>query len=79
MTDIDEQIRRGKAAELLLQNETLNLAFQQLEKEAISALKTCHTDELIERRSRLVAVEDMRRRLHAFVTDGNIAQKTVDS
>ena len=74
MTDkTEEAIRRAKRAELLLQDDILLAAFDALRKDAIEAMVACFQDDLADRRAEVLAIDKLKRKLQAYVTDGKIA------
>lgn len=76
-----EAINRGKRAALLLQDDLLTGAFEELEASYIKALLETHVRDNDARERLYVAVHVARKvkdHLHKCLADGKIAQREID-
>lgn len=77
----DEQIRRGRKAQQILEDETLNTAIAKLEGDQLWAFRSSKPEESAKRETAwcmLQAIDGLRQELIKIMDNGKIAQKSVD-
>lgn len=77
----DEQIRKGRKAQQILEDETLNTAIAKLEGDQLWAFRSSKPEESAKRETAwcmLQAIDGLRQELIKIMDNGKIAQKSVD-
>lgn len=77
----DDQIRKGRKAQQILEDETLNTAIAKLEGDQLWAFRSSKPEESAKRETAwcmLQAIDGLRQELIKIMDNGKIAQKSVD-
>ena len=77
----DEQIRKGRKAQQILEDETLNTAIAKLEGDQLWAFRSSKPEESAKRETAwcmLQAIDGLRQELIKIMDNGKIAQKSMD-
>lgn len=77
----DEQIRKGRKAQQILEDETLNAAIAKLEGDQLWAFRSSKPEESAKRETAwcmLQAIDGLRQELIKIMDNGKIAQKSVE-
>lgn len=77
----DEQIRKGRKAQQILEDETLNTAIAKLEGDQLWLFRSSKPEETAKRETAwcmLQAIDGLRQELIKIMDNGKIAQKSVD-
>jgi hypothetical protein len=77
----EDQIRKGRKAQQILEDETLNTAIAKLENDQLWAFRSSKPEETIKRETAwcmLQAIDGLRQELIKIMDNGKIAQKSVD-
>lgn len=77
----DEQIRKGRKAQQILEDETLNTAIAKLEGDQLWAFRSSKPEESAKRETAwcmLQAIDGLRQELIKIMDNGKIAQKSVE-
>ena len=79
MDRTDEAIRRGKRAEIGLSDNIWLEAFDNCKSDILKAMaEATNRDDCWDKRCELHGLETARRKLVTWVTNGSIAQQTID-
>ena len=77
----DDQIRKGRKAQQILEDETLNTAIAKLEGDQLWAFRSSKPEESAKRETAwcmLQAIDGPRQELIKIMDNGKIAQKSMD-
>ena len=77
----EDQIRKGRKAQQILEDETLNTAIAKLEGDQLWAFRSSKPEETIKRETAwcmLQAIDGLRQELIKIMDNGKIAQKSMD-
>lgn len=77
----DDQIRKGRKAQQILEDETLNTAIAKLEGDQIWAFRSSKPEESAKRETAwcmLQAIDGLRQELIKIMDNGKIAQKSAE-
>lgn len=77
----DDQIRKGRKAQQILEDETLNTAIAKLEGDQLWAFRSSKPEESAKRETAwcmLQAIDGLRQELIKIMDNGKIAQKSMD-
>ena len=77
----DDQIRKGRKAQQILEDETLNTAIAKLEGDQLWAFRSSKPEESTKRETAwcmLQAIDGLRQELMKMMDNGKIAQKSMD-
>ena len=77
----EDQIRKGRKAQQILEDETLNTAIAKLEGEQLWAFRSSKPEESSKRETAwcmLQAIDGLRQELIKIMDNGKIAQKSVE-
>ena len=77
----DDQIRKGRKAQQILEDETLNTAIAKLEGDQLWAFRSSKPEEYAKRETAwcmLQAIDGLRQELIKIMDNGKIAQKSMD-
>ena len=77
----EDQIRKGRKAQQILEDETLNTAIAKLENDQLWAFRSSKPEETIKRETAwcmLQAIDGLRQELIKIMDNGKIAQKSAD-
>lgn len=77
----EEQIRKGRKAQQVLEDETLNLAIAKLENDQLWVFRSSKPEESSKRETAwcmLQAIDGLRQELIKIMDNGKIAQKSVE-
>jgi len=77
MSDFSERILKGREAAYRLEDETLNAALDdevELWMRAIMKATPAQTDQVIEAKRQIDAIQNLRRRLKMWLEDGEMAK-----
>ena len=77
----DDQIRKGRKAQQILEDETLNTAIAKLEGEQLCAFRSSKPEESAKRETAwcmLQAIDGLRQEFIKIMDNGKIAQKSMD-
>jgi uncharacterized protein YcaQ len=77
----DDPIRRGRKAQQILEDETLNTAIAKLEGDQLWAFRSSKPEESAKRETAwcmLQAIDGLRQELIKIMDNGKIAQKTLE-
>ena len=79
MDKTDTAIRKGKQAEILLDDPLLKEALDVLENSAIQSLLNCQASDLVECRANANAIEKLRVTLRSYLDSAKIAARTIET
>jgi len=77
----EDPIRKGRKAQQILEDETLNIAIAKLENDQLWAFRSSKPEETIKRETAwcmLQAIDGLRQELIKIMDNGKIAQKSAD-
>ena len=77
----EEQIRKGRKAQQILEDDTLNTAIAKLEGDQLWAFRSSKPEESAKRETAwcmLQAIDGLRQELIKIMDNGKIAQKSVE-
>lgn len=77
----EEQIRKGRKAQQILEDETLNTAIAKLEGDQLWVFRSSKPEETAKRETAwcmLQAIDGLRQELIKIMDNGKIAQKSVE-
>jgi hypothetical protein len=77
----EDQIRKGRKAQQVLEDETLNIAIAKLESDQLWAFRSSKPEESAKRETAwcmLQAIDGLRQELIKIMDNGKIAQKSLD-
>ena len=77
----EDQIRKGRKAQQILEDETLNTAIAKLESDQLWAFRSSKPEETIKRETAwcmLQAIDGLRQELIKIMDNGKIAQKSAE-
>ena len=77
----DDQIRKGRKAQQILEDETLNTAIAKLEGDQLWAFRSSKPEESAKRETAwcmLQAIDGLRQECIKIMDNGKIAQKSMD-
>ena len=77
----EDPIRKGRKAQQILEDETLNTAIAKLEGDQLWAFRSSKPEETIKRETAwcmLQAIDGLRQELIKIMDNGKIAQKSVE-
>lgn len=77
----EDQIRKGRKAQQILEDETLNTAIAKLENDQLWAFRSSKPEETIKRETAwcmLQAIDGLRQELIKIMDNGKIAQKSAE-
>lgn len=77
----EDQIRKGRKAQQILEDETLNTAIAKLEGDQLWAFRSSKPEETIKRETAwcmLQAIDGLRQELIKIMDNGKIAQKSAE-
>ena len=81
MSTNEDQIRKGRKAQQVLEDETLNIAIAKLESDQLWAFRSSKPEESAKRETAwcmLQAIDGLRQELIKIMDNGKIAQKSLD-
>jgi hypothetical protein len=81
MSNEEEDVKRGKKAQQLLEDETLVAALAKLENDQLWVFKSTRADETAKREqcwSMLRAIENLRTELTKVIDNGKVAQRAIE-
>lgn len=81
MNTNEDQIRKGRKAQQVLEDETLNIAIAKLEGDQLWAFRSSKPEESAKRETAwcmLQAIDGLRQELIKIMDNGKIAQKSLD-
>lgn len=81
MSTNEDQIRKGRKAQQVLEDETLNLAIAKLENDQLWVFRSSKPEESSKRETAwcmLQAIDGLRQELIKIMDNGKIAQKSMD-
>jgi hypothetical protein len=77
----EDQVRKGRKAQQMLEDETLNLAIAKLEGDQLWLFRSSKPEESAKRETAwcmLQAIDGLRQELIKVMDNGKIAQKSID-
>jgi hypothetical protein len=77
----EDQVRKGRKAQQILEDETLNLAIAKLENDQLWLFRSSKPEESAKRETAwcmLQAIDGLRQELIKIMDNGKIAQKSMD-
>ena len=77
----EDQVRKGRKAQQILEDETLNTAIAKLEGDQLWAFRSSKPEESAKRETAwcmLQAIDGLRQELIKVMDNGKIAQKSID-
>jgi hypothetical protein len=77
----EDQVRKGRKAQQVLEDETLNLAIAKLENDQLWLFRSSKPEESAKRETAwcmLQAIDGLRQELIKIMDNGKIAQKSMD-
>jgi hypothetical protein len=77
----EDQVRKGRKAQQILEDETLNVAIAKLENDQLWAFRSSKPEESQKRETAwcmLQAIDGLRQELIKIMDNGKIAQKSID-
>jgi plastocyanin domain-containing protein len=77
----EDQVRKGRKAQQILEDETLNTAIAKLEGDQLWAFRSSKPEESAKRETAwcmLQAIDGLRQELIKIMDNGKIAQKSID-
>ncbi len=81
MSTNEDQVRKGRKAQQVLEDETLNLAIAKLENDQLWLFRSSKPEESAKRETAwcmLQAIDGLRQELIKIMDNGKIAQKSMD-
>ena len=81
MSTNEDQVRNGRKAQQVLENETLNTAIAKLENDQLWLFRSSKPEESAKRETAwcmLQAIDGLRQELIKVMDNGKIAQKSID-
>ena len=81
MSTNEDQVRKGRKAQQILEDETLNVAIAKLENDQLWAFRSSKPEESAKRETAwcmLQAIDGLRQELIKIMDNGKIAQKSID-
>lgn len=81
MSTNEDQVRKGRKAQQVLEDETLNLAIAKLENDQLWVFRSSKPEESAKRETAwcmLQAIDGLRQELIKIMDNGKIAQKSMD-
>lgn len=77
----EDQVKRGRKAQQILEDETLNAAIAKLEGDQLWAFRSSKPEESVKRETAwcmLQAIDGLRQELIKFMDNGKIAQNSIN-
>lgn len=81
MTTNEDQVRKGRKAQQILEDDTLNTAIAKLENDQLWIFRSSKPEESAKRETAwcmLQAIDGLRQELIKVMDNGKIAQKSID-
>ena len=81
MTTNEDQVRRGRKAQQILEDDTLNTAIAKLENDQLWLFRSSKPEESAKRETAwcmLQAIDGLRQELVKIMDNGKIAQRSID-
>ncbi len=81
MTTNEDQVRRGRKAQQILEDDTLNIAIAKLENDQLWLFRSSKPEESAKRETAwcmLQAIDGLRQELIKIMDNGKIAQRSID-
>ena len=81
MSTNEDQVRKGRKAQQMLEDETLNTAIAKLENDQLWIFRSSKPEESAKRETAwcmLQAIDGLRQELIKVMDNGKIAQKSID-
>ena len=81
MTTNEDQVRRGRKAQQILEDDTLNIAIAKLENDQLWIFRSSKPEESAKRETAwcmLQAIDGLRQELIKVMDNGKIAQKSIE-
>ncbi len=81
MTTNEDQVRRGRKAQQILEDDTLNIAIAKLENDQLWIFRSSKPEESAKRETAwcmLQAIDGLRQELIKIMDNGKIAQRSID-
>lgn len=81
MSNEEEEVRKGKKAQQILEDETLVAALMKLENDQLWVFKSTRADETAKREqcwAMLRAIENLRTELTKVIDNGKVAQRAIE-
>ena len=81
MSTNEDQVRKGRKAQQVLEDETLNAAIAKLENDQLWVFRSSKPEESAKRETAwcmLQAIDGLRQELIKIMDNGKIAQKSID-
>jgi hypothetical protein len=81
VTTNEDQVRRGRKAQQILEDDTLNTAIAKLENDQLWAFRSSKPEESAKRETAwcmLQAIDGLRQELIKIMDNGKIAQRSID-
>jgi hypothetical protein len=81
VTTNEDQVRRGRKAQQILEDDTLNIAIAKLENDQLWIFRSSKPEESAKRETAwcmLQAIDGLRQELIKIMDNGKIAQRSID-
>jgi hypothetical protein len=81
VTTNEDQVRRGRKAQQILEDDTLNIAIAKLENDQLWLFRSSKPEESAKRETAwcmLQAIDGLRQELIKIMDNGKIAQRSID-